>query len=517
MSDTARQAETRAVPDVSPPETEAEASPALVTVTDLEIGIPDGAVLLKPTSVRIRAGQVTALTGTSGSGKTTLLRALIGHLPPGAAVTAGTLDVLGHHPPTLDPVRLRQLRRSRIAYVGQDPGSALNPRMKIRRLVAEMAPDRSDATILGLLRECRLPVDDGLPDRRPTAVSGGQQRRVALARALARTPDILLLDEPTAGLDPALRDEIAELLRDLAASRGLAIVMATHDPELVGSCADHTVRLTPVRPRTIPAPRAPAPASRVRSGVVPARGQGRGEGRGEGLTAQAVSVTFRHRGRRHQALDSVDFTAPPGSATGIVGPSGSGKTTLLRVLAGLHPAYTGRLELDGRPLASLARKRTREDQRRIQLVPQNPLAALNPTRTVGAALARPLHLHGDLARTAIPGRVAELLRQVDLPADFTDRYPAELSGGQRQRVSIARALAAGPEVLLCDEITSALDPDTATAVMELLTRLRAEHSLTIAMVSHELHLIGAYTDTVHILESGRLTGHGPTTSLMPAP
>lgn len=512
MSDTARQAESRAARDDSAPETEADTPSALVTVTDLEIGIPDGAVLLQPTSVRIRAGRVTALTGTSGSGKTTLLRALIGHLPPGAAVTGGTLDVLGHHPPALDPEQLRQLRRSRIAYVGQDPGSALNPRMKIRRLVAEMASDRSDAAILGLLRECRLPVDDGLPDRRPTAISGGQQRRVALARALARTPDILLLDEPTAGLDGALRDEIAELLRDLAASRGIAIVMATHDPALVSSCADQTVRLTPARARSFPAPRTPAPSPPVR----PAR-PGVVREAGQGLTAHAVSVTFRHHGGRHQALDAVDFTASPASATGIVGPSGSGKTTLLRVLAGLHPANTGRLELDGRPLAPLARKRTREDQRRIQLVPQNPLAALNPTRTVGAALARPLHLHGDLSRTDLPGRVAELLRQVELPADYADRYPAELSGGQRQRVSIARALAAGPDILLCDEITSALDPDTATAVMELLTRLRAEHALSVIMVSHELHLISAYTDTVHILESGTLTRHGPTSELLPTP
>ncbi|MCB5179039.1 ABC transporter ATP-binding protein [Streptomyces antimicrobicus] len=498
----------------------AAAADVLITACGLEVALADGTVLLPPTSVRVHAGQVTALTGSSGSGKTTLLRALVGHLPPGATVTAGTLDVLGHHPPTLAPDRLRQLRRSRVAYVGQDPGSALNPRMTIRRLVAETARDRSDATVLGLLRECRLPVDDGLPDRRPTAVSGGQQRRVALARALARTPEVLLLDEPTAGLDPALRDEIAELLRDLAAGRGLAIVMATHDPELVGACADHTVRLTASRPSAaVPAPRTPAPAPSGRSGDTagpagPAAPAAVRVTAGQGLTARAVGVAFGRLGGRRQVLDAVDFTASPGSATGIVGPSGSGKTTLLRVLAGLHPAGTGSLHLDGRPLPSLARKRTREDQRRIQLVPQNPLAALNPTRTVGAALARPLRLHAGLSRAAVPGRVAGLLHQVDLPAEFADRYPAELSGGQRQRVSIARALAVGPDILLCDEITSALDPDTATAVMELLARLRAEHGMGIALVSHELHLVSAYTDTVHVLEAGRLVRHGPTSAVL---
>ncbi|MFK0044585.1 ATP-binding cassette domain-containing protein [Streptomyces sp. NPDC090741] len=315
-----------------------------------------------------------------------------------------------------------------------------------RGIVAETAGDPSDEAVPGLLRECRLPVDDGLPDRRPTAISGGQQRRVALARALARTPEILLLDEPTAGLDSGLRDEIAELLRDLSTSRGLAVVMACHDPELVEACAHHVVRLT-------------APDAGPMSPV--------SKEDGEGLRAQGIRVAFSHRAGRQQALDSVDFAAAPGTATGIVGPSGSGKTTLLRVLAGLHPADAGRLTLDGHPLAFTARKRRRERHRRIQLVPQNPLDALNPSRTVGAALARPLRLHSGLPRPQIAGNVGELLEQVELPADFAARYPGELSGGQRQRASVARArararaLATDPGYLLCDEITSALDPETA--------------------------------------------------------
>jgi peptide/nickel transport system ATP-binding protein len=379
--------------------------------------------------------------------------------------------------------------------------------MKVRGIVAETATDPSEAAVLGLLRECRLPVDDGLPDRRPTAISGGQQRRVALARALARTPEILLLDEPTAGLDSALRDEIAELLRDLATSRGLAVVMACHDLELVKACADHVVHLTAPRPAKVPSQRTAAPDAVAAAPVAKADG--------EGLLARGIGVAFAHRTGRHQALDAVDFSAAPGTATGIVGPSGSGKTTLLRVLAGLHPADSGRLTLDGHPLAPTARKRRREHHRRIQLVPQNPLDALNPSRSVGDALARPLRLHSGLPRRRIAGRVGELLRQVELPAGFAARHPGELSGGQRQRVSIARALATDPGYLLCDEITSALDPDTAVTIMELLARLRTERGLTVVMVSHELHLIAAYTDTVHLLDTGRLTAHGPTARLVP--
>ncbi|MET8749613.1 ATP-binding cassette domain-containing protein [Streptomyces sp. NPDC004667] len=494
--------------DQSPDTSEAPAA----VVRGLEIGVPGGPVLLRPVSLTVPAGRITALTGPSGSGKTTLLRALTGHLPEGAAVTAGTLEVLGTEPVSLGAGELRLLRRTRIAYVGQDPGSALNPRMRIRRIVAETAVDPGAAAVLALLRECRLPVDDGLPERRPTAVSGGQQRRVALARALAREPELLLLDEPTAGLDPALRDEIGVLLRQLAAARGLTVVMACHDPELVEACADRVVRLPgPPQPQPGSRPRPPS----VRSPVTPPRSAPSAApvpaGPAGGLRARGVGVAFAHRAGRHRALDAVDFDAEPGTATAVVGPSGSGKTTLLRVLAGLHAPDSGTLTLDGAPLAATARRRAREHRRRVQLVPQNPLDALNPARTVGSALARPLRLHGGPPRgPRSTAAVARLLEQVELPAEFAARYPAELSGGQRQRVSLARALATEPDVLLCDEITSALDPDTSVAVMELLRRLRAERRMTVVLVSHEPDLVAAYTRTAHLLEAGRLSAAGPT-------
>ncbi|MEV5011815.1 ATP-binding cassette domain-containing protein [Streptomyces sp. NPDC056159] len=479
----------------------------MATVTGLEIALPDGLVLLPATSAAIRPGQVTALTGASGSGKTTLLRALIGHLPHQAAITAGTLDVLGQQPHTLAPDALRRLRRTSVAYVGQDPGSALNPRMTVHHLVAELATDPSAESVRTLLAECRLPTDDALPGRRPTALSGGQQRRVALARALARTPKILLLDEPTAGLDTALRDEIAHLLRHLAASRSLAVVIATHDPDLVDACADHTIHLNPTGAQPIPSPRTATPPSVADVAERTA---------GQALAVQGVEVFFGAGRHRRPALTGIDFTAPAGSATAVIGPSGSGKTTLLRVLAGLHPPTSGHLTLDGQALAATARRRTREQQRRIQLVPQNPLAALNPRRTIGHQLARPLRLHTSLAPRGISDRIAQLLEQVELPADFADRYPSELSGGQRQRVSIARALAAGPDVLLCDEVTAALDTATATAVMDLLTRLRNDHGTTLIVVSHEHHLIARYTETVHLMDIGQIITSGTTAELLPA-
>ncbi|MFD7234445.1 ABC transporter ATP-binding protein [Streptomyces syringium] len=485
--------------------------PTAVRVTDLAVHLPDGPQLLARTTLTLRRGRVSALTGPSGSGKTTLLRAVIGDLPGGARITSGTVDVLGHDVFALPADRLRHLRRHRVAYVGQDPGSALNPRMRVRRLVAETAVDPSPRAVLDLLAECRLPTGAGLPDRRPGTLSGGQQRRVALARALAREPEVLLLDEPTAGLDTALRDEIADLLCRLAATRNLAVVLACHDPELVERCADDVIDLGTAR---APAARPAVPAPRRPGTERPAADSAAAPG--SGLAAHGIEVGFTQSRRTHRALAGVDFAAAAGTAAGIVGPSGSGKTTLLRVLAGLQRPAAGTLTLDGRPLPATARARDRDRQRRIQLVPQNPLGALNPTRTIGATLARPLRLHRTTPKPGIAGRVTELLHDVGLPADFAGRYPHELSGGQRQRASIARALAAEPDVLLCDEVTSALDPDTATAIMELLTRLRGERGLTLVLVSHELHLVAAYTDTVHILGEGHVTATGPTGELLSA-
>ncbi|MEU1312488.1 ATP-binding cassette domain-containing protein [Streptomyces cinnamoneus] len=530
----------------------------LVNVSDLEIGIPGGPVLLPRAGLVLRRGRVTALTGASGSGKTTLLRAVLGALPPGARVLGGSAHVLGEDVLALPPRRLRELRRHRLAYVGQDPGSGLDPRMRVRRLVAETATDPREQAVRDLLAECRLPADDGLLGRRPAALSGGQQRRVALARALARTPDVLLLDEPTAGLDAALRDAVAALLRDVAAHRAIAVALACHDPALLELCADDVVHLgLPTAHgagRTVGTPTGEQAGKKAEGALRPAGGgrdaaPGPPAARGaektagttaglapggagpagpsvpdpwpgtRGLAARGLRVTFgRSRDRdAHRALDGVDFTAAPGSATGVIGPSGSGKTTLLRVLAGLQPAEEGRLALDGAPLPGSARRRSRDQLRRIQLVPQNPLGALNPARTVGAALARPLRLHGVVPRRSTAAHVAELLDAVGLPAGFARRYPHELSGGQRQRASIARALAPRPEVLLCDEVTSALDPRTATAVMDLLARLTDERRLALVVVSHEAHLVAAYTGTVHVLDAGRVVRRGPTVSLLAPP
>ncbi|MFJ6386956.1 ABC transporter ATP-binding protein [Streptomyces sp. NPDC091972] len=476
-----------------------------VRVRDLTVTTPNGRLLLDRAGLELAPGRVTAVVGPSGCGKTTLLRAVTGTLPPGTERTTGSITVLGQDPLALPAPALRTLRRHRLAYVGQDPGSALNPRMKVRRLLTELAVDKSPEAIRAQLTEVRLPVDDGLPDRRIGGLSGGQQRRVALARALARRPAVLLLDEPTAGLDPALRDEIADLLRHLAESHRIAIGLSCHDPDLVTRLADDVVDLTGPRlqptANAAPAPREPAPTPDD----------------GSTLIASGLHAAHLHRGRRVPVLHGIDLTLSAGSSLGVVGASGSGKTTLLRTLVGLHRATAGTVSLDGTRLAATAHRRTRDQRRRLQLVPQDPLGTLNPSRTVEATLRRPLLLHRRAARAEVPDRVLELLDQVGLPAAYADRYPHELSGGQRQRVAVARALAADPDVLICDEVTSALDADTTVAVMDLLADLRDRRGLSLVLVSHDLRLVADRTDTLLVMSEGHVVESGPTAQLFTSP
>ncbi|MEU0543723.1 ATP-binding cassette domain-containing protein [Nocardia sp. NPDC005978] len=541
----------------------------------LSIAGGENRFLVRDAGFRVEPGRLLALTGPSGSGKTTLLRALLGVLPPETSRRAGRVEVLGSDVFALSPEELRELRRTRIAFVGQDPGSSLNPRMRVRTLVRELAPDPT--AVSTLLREVRLPADADFATRRPGALSGGQQRRVALARALARHPDLLLLDEPTAGLHPALRDEIGDLLLRLSRDRNLAVVFACHDTDLVSRIADEVHDLTPPHSPSVvaraansgrnsnpSAARAPAEVAESPAGEPDSQSTtdsitaGAGEStpmaseNGDRVLAPAIDppgspddAAASHaavadetpavasadsrpdsllvvRGLRvwsggAQVVRDIDLVVAAGASAGIVGPSGAGKTSLVRAMVGLQPAGAGVIEYAGRRLRPASARRKREERRRIQLVPQNPLGALNPSRTVAATLGRPVLLHRRRPRREVPARVAELLDQVGLGAEFAARYPHELSGGQRQRVSIARALAADPDILICDEVTSALDTRTATAIMDLLSTLRARHNLSLVLIAHDLPLIAAHTDTVLVLDAGRPVESGPTPTVFANP
>jgi peptide/nickel transport system ATP-binding protein len=434
--------------------------------------------VLEAAELVVARGSIVALVGSSGGGKTTLLQALVGYVGPGLRRTSGSVAVDGRDPFALSSAELRALRRTRVAFVGQDPMSRLCPTHRVRDVVGELAPaEGRENAIAQALARAGLPGDPELLRRRACELSGGQLRRLALARALVREPSLLLLDEPTGGLDALRARAVAGELRALAA-RGTAIVLASHDADHVRRAADVVVgieggriaaagRRAP-RPRSEPRP-APASAERLR----------------------ATSVRALAGGR--EVVRDLAFGVPVGSTLALVGPSGSGKTTLLRYLAGLAPG-SGDLLLDGRPLARRVRDRGADERRRMQYVAQDPLGALNPARTVAKTLGRPLRRHHGLGGQGALDAAAELLAEVALPAALLQRRPAELSGGQRQRVVLARALAADPDVLVADEFTSALDEHTGDRVLELLRARQGESGLTIVWATHDLALARRFAD-----------------------
>ncbi|MEV5847579.1 ABC transporter ATP-binding protein [Streptomyces sp. NPDC051985] len=494
---------------MSHPNRNTDSEESVATTRDFGVVAADGRHLLAATSLSLRPGRVIAVTGPSGAGKTTLLRAFLGHLPHGTTRSGGTVQVLGHDMFAVDETARREIRSAEIAYVGQDPAALLNPRLRIRTLLSELSADRPSDAVGELLDAVRLPADRDFTARRPGQLSGGQLRRVALARALSKRPRLLLLDEPTAGLDPVLRDEITELLRTLTRERRLALAFSSHDTNVVARLADDAVHLTAegVRRSRAPRPRderAVPPQTAATSGPV--------------LDVRDLSVPFSDRGTGGRpGLTDIQLSVAEGSVAAVVGVSGCGKTTLARTLVGLRRRRSGTIRLDGVELPATVRRRSREQRRRIQLITQDPLGALNPSRTVGSSVARPLRIHRRANAGAADGSVRELLELVGLPGDFTSRYPHELSGGQRQRVAIARALAAEPDILICDEITSALDPATGDAVMDLLDGLRRERSLTLVVISHDLALVRERTDTVTVLASGRIVESGSTADVFAAP
>ncbi|MEU2122700.1 ABC transporter ATP-binding protein [Nocardia niwae] len=485
----------------------------LVAVEGLSVLGPDGRELAGPATFRIPAGTVTALTGPSGSGKTTVMRVLLGQLPSAAARATGSVSVAGHDVLALDRAALHRFRRRHIAYVGQDPGSALNPLLRVRALLREVAPHTPESVLTDTLALVGLSPD--YLRRRPGELSGGQQRRVALARALIRRPGVLVLDEPLAGLHGALRTDIAGQLATLARERSAAILLSGHDTALVHSIADDIVELGVVRPASSPPPDVASAGERVRTrnGHQPAA---------VATDNRPPEVVLRAEGIRasidgHQVLADIGLTLEAGSALAVVGASGAGKTTLARVIAGLHHAATGSLELRGDPIAVGADRRIRYGAGGIQLVTQNPRSALNPRRTVAQTLGRPLRRIGGVARRDLARRIADLLAAVELSADLAARYPHELSGGQRQRVALARALAAEPAVLLCDEITSALDHTTAAAIMALLDRIRAERGTGLLVITHDMALVAEYCPRLLVLDQGRVVESGDTRTVLAAP
>ncbi|MDH2388438.1 ATP-binding cassette domain-containing protein [Streptomyces sp. HNM0663] len=457
-----------------------------------------GGTLVDGVSLTARAGRITALVGPSGSGKTTTGRALLGEFPPGARVDG----------------RIRTPGPGAVGYVPQHPAAVLNPARRAGALLRDIAALRGGTRreirdrVEHALRRAQLPDPATVLRRYPHQLSGGQQQRVVIAQALLLGARVIVADEPTTGQDPATKRGVVEALADVA-EQGIALVLLSHDRDVVRQLADDVVVLRAGRvvdrgPADTVLPAAVKPvADRSRSAVPPAVPPA-------GTRVEARDLTARHRTTRGAVpvLHGVTVSVAPGECLAVAGRSGSGKTTLGRCLAGLHSAYDGAVLLGGAPLPRSLRARTRAELAAVQYVFQDPGAAFDEHRPVLDQVARTaVRLRGADRHTARRAAV-RTLAELGLAEDLTLRRPGALSGGELQRAALARALLAEPRVLICDEITSGLDPATRDAILAVLTRLRDRTALSLVFITHDRNAADALADRTAELDAGRLVACG---------
>ena len=489
--------------------------------------------IVKGVSFSIKPGEVLALIGGSGSGKSTISLATMGYARPGCRVSKGKILLKGEDVLELDLKGRRDLRGSRVAYVAQSAAAAFNPSIKINRQVTE-APvlhglmDENAAVnhAVDLYQRLDLPNPDMIGRRYPHQVSGGQLQRLMAAMALSCTPDLLVLDEPTTALDVTTQIEVLKAFKDIIRRENTAAIYVTHDLAVVAQIADHIVVLyngevmeQGTTDQIINLPTHEYTKTLMSAVRKTPQGEASHSGDDEGISAtpllQVSDVTAAYG--PVTILRNVDMVVEEKETVGVIGESGCGKSTMARVISGLLPPVAGDISLNGHSLPGAVKGRNREQLKRVQFVFQMADVALNPRQTIGKILGRPLAFYHDMDTAQRKDRVGELLELVELPKAFTKRYPGELSGGQKQRVNLARALAAEPDVILCDEVTSALDTVVAASVIKLLESLQERLGVSYVFISHDLSTVAAFADRIVVLYAGRVVEQGPTARVLSLP
>ncbi|MFF8803919.1 dipeptide ABC transporter ATP-binding protein [Streptomyces omiyaensis] len=512
----------------------APAGRPLVEVRDLtvEFDTADGTVrAVDRLSLTLDAGRALALVGESGSGKSTVAAALLGlHRGTGARVT-GTVLVDGTDPAAAPPAVLRRLRGGLAAMVFQDPLSALDPYLAIGDQIAEVhrlhhpvSRRAARARAVEVLDRVGIPDAVRRARSRPHEFSGGMRQRALLAMALACDPRVVVADEPTTALDVTVQAQILDLLHELRHETGTALLLVTHDVGVAAESADEVLVMRGGREvergpvgRVLAAPAAPY-TRRLLDAVPRLDGPVRPPAPPEGEPLLEAVGLRKEFGRGRSAVTAVtdaSLTLRAGETLGLVGESGSGKTTLGRMLVRLLDPTGGELRYRGEEIGRLDERRLRPFRRELQLVFQDPASSLNPRRTIGDSIAEfvPRGTGGAGTRA----RVRDLLDRVGLDPDRLDAYPHEFSGGQRQRVGIARALAAEPRVIVCDEPVSALDVTTQAQVTALLCDLQAELGLGLVFIAHDLAVVRRVSDRVAVMRAGRIVEQGTVAEVYDTP
>jgi len=520
---------------------------ALLRIEDLIVeGRPPSGIWVETVhecSVDVHAGEVVALIGESGAGKTTVALAGLGYTRPGTRFKQGRVFLEDRDILQMSPLERRDMRGKDVAYVAQSAQAALNPAIPIGEQIAESLllhklaeGDDAKRRTIELLDLLDLPHPEVLANRYPHQTSGGQQQRIMMAMAMACQPKLLVLDEPTTALDVTTQIEVLKAIKDVIRDRNTSAIYVSHDLSVVAQVAGRILVMnqgyvveegqtdkilnnaTEEYTRTLLGAVKPKPTRETAtSDWNPA------EGHEPIMTVRGIDSTYERKTmfntieREQYVLHDIDLDVYPREVLAVVGESGSGKSTLARVMAGLHPSLNGEVTLGGESLPVHARNRTKEQLRRIQIIFQSPDQSINPEKRVDDAIGRPLELYFGMSGSEKHDRVAELLEMVGLDPDYAGRFPAELSGGQRQRVSIARAFAAEPDVILCDEVLSALDTVVASRVLELMKELREQHKVAYVFISHDLSTVASIADRVAVMYAGRIIDAGPTKEVFAPP
>lgn len=479
----------------------------------------------------LNKGEVLALIGESGSGKSTIALSLMGYARAGCRIVGGSVRIGDVDVLKLSNAELAKLRGRTVAYIAQSAAAAFNPSKSIMEQVIESAlihgvltRQQAQAKAVELFRALALPEPERIGSRYPHQVSGGQLQRLMAAMALITDPALVILDEPTTALDVTTQIEVLRAFKQVVRERDTTAIYVSHDLAVVAQMADRIIVLRdgqiqensstgqileePEHPYTRSLLEAMKPAANNvgEQEIAPAE---------EGLLLEVRGLEICYGTKK--VLHDVDLKIRRGEAVGVIGESGSGKTTLAQAIAGLAEPSAGRILLDGQPLSRSLAGRTRDQFRRVQYVFQNADTALNPKHSIEDILGRPLRFYHGMKGAQQQRRMAELLELVQLPASIAQRRPGELSGGQKQRINLARALAAEPDLILCDEVTSALDTVVGAAILELLRDLRRELGVSYLFISHDISTVRALCDDIVVMYSGHKVEAGNQQSFAQVP